>query len=62
MMLVQDNMFSLPEVVADFTQAQPSTDAKPFDMVLWGKTIGGQWEQVQAATKAAVEAAKGGAQ
>lgn len=48
MKLVQINMFSLPEVVADFTQAQPAPDAKPFSMEEWGKAIGGEWEKVQA--------------
>lgn len=63
MQLVQINMFgAADEVVAEFnTVESQAMQGKPFNMDEWGKSIGGQWEQVQAALKAA-EAAKAGAQ
>jgi hypothetical protein len=55
-------MFSLPEGVGgvDATKDEQG-NVGAFDMDSWHKSIGGQWEQVQAAIKAAKEqAAKAG--
>lgn len=56
--LVQEQMFGMPNViVVDFTP-KAEVAVAPFDMDAWHKSIGGEWEQVQAAK---AEAQKAGA-